>query len=299
MRKGKVFTRALIQKWLDEKRGSGVFEDFTALHQVTRADPGSKGLSRIQNVNNSARPEHLLSDTEYGVYLFARMIPGLIDLREQFHLSQDDAKHELADYQISHDMRDFPGTLAVAKELGIKHSRIQNNPEAPWPFSTDLLLTLKFNNKLSLLAISIKPKGKLSKRTQQLIAIESMYWQKRDVQFLLITPATYLDSVINNMKTYSAWGHGMELDIGLLNQVELMSKELDGLPLFAAMKLVQDRLDLSYLNTQQVFWGSVWRGYLRIDLDRRATSGTAINILSKKAFWIQNPIASGRSAWPI
>lgn len=299
MRKGKVFTRALIQKWLDEERGSGIFEDYTALHQVTRADPGSQGLSRILNVNNSARPEHLLSDMEYGVYLFARMIPGLIDLREQFYLSQHDAKHELADYQISNDMGDFPGTLSVANELGIRHSRIQNDSKAPWPFSTDLLLTLKLNNKLSLLAISIKPKGKLSKRTQQLISIESMYWQKRNVPFLLITPATYLDSVITNMKSYSAWGHGMEFDLGLLNQVELMSNELDGLPLSEAMKLVQHCLMLSYQDIQNVFWGSVWKGYLRIDLDRRATSATPINILSKEAFWVQNPIASGRSAWQI
>lgn len=296
MRKGRRFSQKLIKKWLEEGRGSGVYDDYQALHQVTRADPGSQGLSRILNQINTSRSEYLLSDTEYGVYLFARMVPGLVDLREQFHLSQDSSKHELSAYEHSKYVVDFPGTREVADELNIRHPKIRYESNSYWPISTDLLLTLQLKKKFSLLAISVKPEGELSKRTQQLISIESNYWKKRNVEFLLITPATYLRSVMINLKTYSPWGHAQS-DMEAILQVGNLAKQIDGLALSKAMKLVQESLKLSYEVAQNVFWASVWKGVLPINLDRRATSGTPVNLLPIDAFWKQNPIVSRRSVW--
>jgi len=295
MRKGRKFTPSLIEKWLKEGRGKGVFSEFKPLHQVTRGDPGSSGLSRILNI--SSRPHHLLSDKEYVAYLFARIVPGLVDIREQFHLSQDDSRHELSAYSLSYWSDLLPGTLTIAKELGIKHPRIQNRKDAPWPNSTDLLLTLKRDDTLSLLAISVKPDSKLSDRVKNSIALEKRYWEVRDVDFLLITPETYLESVMINMTVYSPWGHDRNSSAELLLRIKSFASDIDGLPLSHALRTVKDRLNVSDQEAQGLFWECVWKGILPIDLNRKATPGTPINLITLKDFWGQNPVASRRSAW--
>ncbi|WP_029148312.1 TnsA endonuclease N-terminal domain-containing protein [Methylophilus sp. 5] len=295
MRKGRKFTPSLIEKWLKEGRGTGVFSGFKPLHQVTRGDPGSSGLSRIMNL--SSRPHHLLSDKEYVAYLFARIVPGLVDIREQFHLSQEDSRHELSAYSLGYWSGLFPGTLTIAKEFGIKHPRIQNRTDAPWPNSTDLLLTLKRDGSLSLLAISVKPDSKLSDRVKKLIELEKRYWEARSVDFLLITPETYLESVMINMTTYSPWGHDRSSSAELLLRIKSFSKDIDGLPLSHALRTIKDRLNVSNQEAQNLFWECVWKGILPVDLNRKASPGTPINLIILKDFWKQNPVASRRSAW--
>lgn len=295
MRKGRKFTPYLIEKWLKEGRGKGVFSEFKPLHQVTRRDPGSSGLSRIMNI--SSRPHHLLSDKEYVAYLFARIVPGLVDIREQFHLSQDDSRHELSAYSLSYWSDLLPGTLTIAKELGIKHPRIQNRIDVPWPNSTDLLLTLKRDDALSLLAVSVKPDSKLSDRVKNLIALEKRYWEVRAVDFLLITPETYLESVMINMTVYSPWGHDKSSSAELLLRIKSFASDIDGLPLSQALRTVKDRLNVSDQEAQGLFWECVWKGILPVDLNRKPTPGTPVNLIPLKDFWKQNPVASRRSAW--
>lgn len=295
MRKGQRFTPLLINAWLKEGRGTGVFDEFQPLHQVTRRDPGSNGLSRI--LNDTSRSRHLLSENEYIAYLFALGVPDLFDVREQFHLSLRESRHELSRYNLKYWGNCFAGTLDIAHELGIKHPRIQNRKDAPWPFSTDLLLTIGHQNQLSMLAVSVKPDKNLSKRVKELISIEKCYWEKRGVEFLLITPDTYLESVMINVTTYAPWGHGSDLRIDLFPETTNVLKEIDGLPLSAAIRFVQERFNLSVKEAQNLFWGSVWRGIMPLDLNRKATAGTPINLISIQDFWKQNPIVSRRSSW--
>lgn len=295
MRKGRKFTPSLIDKWLNDGRGAGVFDEFQPLHQVTRGDPGSRGLSRILNTNS--RPQHFLSGNEYVAYLFARIVPGLVDLREQFHLSQNDARHELSAYGLSYWSGLLPGTLTVAKELGIKHPRIQNRKDTPWPNSTDLLLTLERSGELSLLAISVKAESKLSGRTKELIALEKRYWEVRDVDFLLITPDTYMESVMINMTTYSPWGYSKSSDSNLILHVKNMANDIDAMSLSHAIRLIKNQLSLCINDAQHLFWECVWKGILPISLNRKATPGTPVNLISVSDFWKQNPVVSRRSAW--
>lgn len=202
MRKGQRFTPARLVRWLDHGRGTGRGADYQPWHQVTRDDPGSRGRSHLINWR-FGRLHHLLSDQELVAFGFASMLPGVVDLREQFPLAHDEHPPELAAYQVDRHGLTMPGTLQIAEDLGHKHPWVRKGEDdEPWVMTTDLLLTL-FNRmgRSELLAISVKHADELSdKRTLELLRIEREYWRRQDVYWLLLNSTLYNDMVANAIR---------------------------------------------------------------------------------------------------
>ena len=87
MRTEKRFTPKVLERFQREGRGTGTYTDYVPWHRVSRGDPSSKGRSHL--IVWMDRQRELLSDHEWGGLNFAGLVPGLIDLAEQFPISQD------------------------------------------------------------------------------------------------------------------------------------------------------------------------------------------------------------------
>lgn len=300
MRKGQRFTPAKLIRWRDTGRGTGTGADYQPWHQVTRDDPSSRGRSHLPNWR-FGRLHHLLSDLEYVAFGFATMLPGVIDLREQFPLAHDEHVRELTAYKVDDSARYAPGTLQIAEELGYRHPSVcKGQMREPWVMSTDCLLTLKNRiGRAEFLAISIKDADELGdERKLQLLRIEREYWRRQDVFWLLLTPNLYEPLVANAIQIGMPWAVGQP-DVGgtLCAACTAMATDIPGRSLRQFLSLMAERLELDMQAAQCVMWQCIWSGALPVNLARPLRVDELLELLTPDQFWRQNPIASRRTAW--
>ena len=269
MRKTKRFTPDLFNRYEGLGRGTGTFEQYIPFHRVGRSDPSSRGRSHLQRWRG--RVHKLLSDGELVTFLFATMLPNIVDIREQFPLKFQYSQHELPDYDIYGSEDLFEGTEQISKSLKIKHPKVNvNGKSTKWPMTTDLLLTLKNDDgQLYLLAVSCKPKNLvLKERNKQLLQIERDYWKVRGVDWLLITPELYDYNVSLTLRNAAPWSLGESVEKLLLVQASYQIQQQAGTPLSAVLHGLSEALNNMDL-AQRVFWQSVTSGLLTLDLRRR------------------------------
>lgn len=300
MRKGQRFTPARLVRWHVTGRGTGTGADYQPWHQVTRDDPGSRGRSHLINWR-FGRLHHLLSDLELVAFGFASMLPGVVDVREQFPLARDDHLPELAPYQVARLGQSAPGTLQIADDLGHRHPVVRKgDDEEVWVMTTDLVLTL--TNRLGrteLLAISIKSADELAnERKLQLLRIEREYWRRQDVYWLLLTSSLYSAPVANAIRIGMPWtiGHP-NVAPELTAAGSRLATEINGRPLRQCLEFIGDHLGIDTHAAQCVMWQSIWCGALPVNLSRPLRLNEPLELLSPADFWQQNPIASRRTAW--
>lgn len=300
MRKGQRFTPARLVRWHDQGRGTGRGADYQPWHQVTRDDPGSRGRSHLINWR-FGRLHHLLSDQELVAFGFASMLPGVVDLREQFPLAHDEHPPELAAYQVDRQGLTMPGTLQIAEDLDHKHPWVRKGEDdEPWVMTTDLLLTLSNSmGRSELLAISVKHADELSnKRTLELLRIEREYWRRQDVYWLLLNASLYNDLVANAIRVGMAWTVGQpDVAPELRAACAGLGKEIHGRSSRQCLELISRQLSIDIQAAQCVMWQAIWSGQLPINLSRSMRMNQPVELLSPAAFWQQNPIASRRTAW--
>jgi hypothetical protein len=269
MRKGQRFTPARLNRWAERGRGEGTGAEYRPWHQVTRDDPSSRGRSHLI-CWRFGRLHHLLSDQELVAFGFATMLPGLVDLREQFPLSMDAHPHELATYQVGARGPMYPGTSVIAEDLGYKHPVVRaGSLKASWTFSTDLLLTLATEvGGLELLAISVKADEDLGNdRKLQLLAIEREYWRRQDVNWLLLTPSLFAQAVAIGVRAGLPWLLGSEAGRTLADEERRALGVIHGgRTLQHNLAHLADRMGQDVHAAQCTFWRAVWSGALPIDL---------------------------------
>jgi hypothetical protein len=294
----KRFTPRVLERFREQGRGLGTFQEYSAWHQITRGDPSSKGRSHIVTMG---RAHDFLSDLERNTALFAWMHPHFLDLREQYPLSLDTAPHELTAYVAAPQWHRYPGTLEIAEELKIRHPRVCVKGEAAWwVMTTDILLALKLPGspaRIKLLAISCKPSTDLtSRRKRQLLELERTYWRYRGVPWLLITENELPGAVTNVFIRTWHWGLVSKPGHAHLAAAEAISVRLQGRPLHFILSELSHELG-SMANAQDAFWRSVWtaRTPLALPLGWRPTE--IIRLTDATTFLSHNPILMGRSAW--
>lgn len=294
MRKTKRFTNQTLERFKKNNRGMGIFENYSGWHQVTRSDPSSRGLSHIQKLNG--RQVDLLSNGELVCVFFASMINVVIDIREQFPLSLQSSRHELYEYD-SQICKDFAGTIELAQELNVKHPLIRGGGETNhWVMTTDLLLTLEENGLKKMLAVSVKPLAKLSKRALELQSIERTYWEIRNVEWILITPEQYDHRVALRLRDSAPWVFGETSSKEDIEKAFVMASEMQGQPLQnvilkLGMKLYSQEAAL------RAFWQGVWGGKILLDLRRGWRPHESLRLLTPKEFSELNPLLARRTQW--
>lgn len=300
MRTTKRFTPKVLARFMAQGRSTGALEDFTPWHRVSRGDPASQGRSHLLYWRDRFR--ELLSDGEWKGELFIILMPNVFDSREQFKLSLDSAPHELQSYDVAAPGGLFDGTLKIASDLGFKHPRVAGDGETcDWEFTTDNLLTLMSSNGVKyLLAVSFKY-GKfdtLKPRERQLLSIEREYWRRRGVEWLLITPQEYDNTVADCLRCSSGWGFISEpLAASVLSKASAVAKAMAGASLTHTLQEICVRLQVSLETAQHAFWQAVWKGELLLDLRRNWRPSTPVRFLNQTDFNTLNPLISRRSAW--
>lgn len=300
MNTGRRFTPARLLRWLKQGRGTGTGAAYQAWHQITRDDPGSRGRSHLIS-GHSGRLHHLLSDNELLAFTFASMLRDLEDVREQFPLSLADHYPEISAYRANEACKLLPGTLDLASEFGIKHPIVRSKGEQhPWVLTTDLLLTLREGGGgRRLLAISIKDSSAdLTERQRELLRIEFAYWQRQQVQWLLITRDQFSPATETLLRKGMPWLFGKPLvPTDQLQACGEIAPDFHGANLAEALSLITTKLGVAFEDAQTIFWQAILRGYLPIDSSWSVRPSALLEVISAEAFRALNPIASGRSAW--
>ena len=297
MRTTKRFTPTVLARFLRLGRGSGTFKDYTPWHRVGRSDPSSSGRSHLQMWNG--RQRELLSDGEWVGLFFAISMKNLIDLTEQFPLSLEGGPHEISAYRADTSPSIYPGTLEIAKRLGIKHPRTnEKGSSANWVMTTDFLLVLQTPaKKLELLAIAFKPKADLkNKRTKDLLEIEREYWLVRGVTWLLITPELFDTQVALRLRDTMPWALGHAVPESDHSIAEAVTRELQGHSLTHILEQLTARF-ADDDHAKRAFWQSVWCGKIPLDLRRGWRPHLPVVLLPADEFLSLNPIASRRTSW--
>lgn len=297
MRTTKRFTPALLERFFRLGRGQGIFEDYIPWHRVSRGDPSSRGRSHL--LQGEKRQHELLSDHEWVAIMFIFMLPNRLDVREQFPLSLEDARHELGAYRVDAGDEHFTGTLSIASKLGFKPPKTSSGDDsANWVMTTDLLITMRDDNGAAgLLAVAVKTADELaSKRKLELLAIEREYWVARGVTWLLVTPALYDEKVGLNLRMQMPWTLGERVSAqSRLTAVEVVQR-FPGRSLTYILQQLEATLGDMDL-AQRAFWQAVYSSEIPMNLRRGWRPHQPIVLLPHTDFVAQNPIASRRSAW--
>lgn len=291
----KRFTPTVLRRFETQGRGSGTGADFLPWHRVSRSDPPSHGRSHLLPVG-SERHWELLSDSERTPALFATLTPRIEDLREQFPLSLETSIHELSDYDVRYSGVLAPGTIEIARQLGIRHPVVrENGTTTPWRMTTDLVPVFRTTKGRSMLAIASKPDATLSKRETELLEIDREYWRVRRVGWLLVTPRQYDAHVADLLSR--AWPWAL-----LLPPAPLGAKMLEailhreGEPLSRLLNWLARQLgDMG--TAQAAFWQAVWKHEILLDLRRGWRPHEPIWLLPPADFHALNPLESRRSEW--
>lgn len=299
MRTTKRFTPQVLRRFRKQGRGAGTFKLYKPWHQVTRGDPASRGRSHL--IFWLGRLRHLLSDGEWEQQMLAIMLQNLLDCREQLSLEVEASPHPLCAYTITRPRYVlFPGTRELAEELGMKHSITRNkegDEVAPWVMSTDLVLVLTGPaGALEMLALSFKPKGKLTKGMKARLRLEREYWLRRDVQWLLITPDIYDQRVALTLRRTAAWAMGEEASAQARAAAVAAVKQAPWASFTSVLETVTIVVGSKEL-AQRAIWQAVWKGELPIDLRRGWRPHLPLTMVTPEEFADFNPISSRRSAW--
>lgn len=297
MRTTKRFTPSLLERFFRLGRGQGIFGDYIPWHRVSRSDPSSRGRSHL--LQGKDRQHELLSDHEWVAIMFVFMLLNQIDVREQFPLSQEEAKHELGAYRVDIGDKPFPGTPTLAAKLGFKHPKTTDGEDSvDWVMTTDLLIALRNSDgAIELIAIAIKSIDEMAKkRTRELLAIEREYWVARGIPWLLITPALYDEKVALNLRMQMPWTLGERTSAqDRLTAAEVV-RRFPGRSLTFILHQLEAALGEIDL-AQRAFWQAVYCGEIPMSLRRGWRPHQPVVLLPHADFVAQNPIASRRSAW--
>lgn len=296
MRTTKRFTPAVLRRFKKQGRGTGIYADYIPWHRVGRGDPASAGRSHLRMFRGIQLD--LLSDGELAALFWIAMLDNVIDIRVQFPLSLAPAAHELGAYRLL-PADCLPGTLEIARQLGIRHPRVNGKGESDWWIpSTDFLVTLQWpGHQPTLLAVCCKESVELTrKRPREKVLLEQHYWQIRESEWLLITEQESDPQAVDTLARTAGWAlDPPEPDEAIRQALETLHKMPDCSET-CFIRALGDRLGNEEA-AKRALWQGVWRGFIPLDLRRGWRPHQPLRLLTPEAFRALNPIASRRSAW--
>lgn len=172
----------IVENWIRvwEARPKDSYVSFLKVRDVP-----SLGLSAMVKSNVTGRSHHYFSNLEYQTHLVAEYRHDILDIREQFALLP------------------WEETQMIARTYDIPHPRYPKTG-TPIVVTTDLVLTLRRPTGRKIVAVSVKPKGKLSKRNLQKLLIEKVYWQSRGITWLLVTQEELAPILVANLEFFTS-----------------------------------------------------------------------------------------------
>ncbi|HCL01187.1 MAG TPA: hypothetical protein DHW61_02035 [Lachnoclostridium phytofermentans] len=185
----------------------------------------------IKDLKNG-RLIHLMSGLEKDYYLISRWNDNVVEIFEQYPLLP------------------ISDTKRICSELGIRHP-FNTKDKIFNVFTTDFLMLVKDDdNKFKWIARSVKPKCELSnKRTLEKLYVESAYWAKMDIEFVVVTEESIDRNMADNIERIRA---GFYYDCEPSDEIERIKF------LIAQKKIIVDMgIELSFEKIRNEYLGRV------------------------------------------
>ena len=208
----RTYSDEVIQRRVKEGRGFGEGECYKPWITV-RDVPSTGRCSEISGWKTNGRIHHLLSELETNYFFILEWSPIVIDIREQFPLFDDKNTYE--------------ETVKIAESIGIKHPIVPGSDTFN-VLTTDFLITEMVNGKKVLKARTLKMSSELTKkRVIEKYEIERLYWQKRDIEWKLVTEKDFDWTISQNVEFVHSYyeNKGLELDFTQIMYIEKAMRE--------------------------------------------------------------------------
>ncbi|MCM3325012.1 TnsA endonuclease N-terminal domain-containing protein [Cytobacillus kochii] len=173
------WTEKKIARYYKEGRGQGELGNYRPW--LTIQDVPSNGRAHRDIGWKTKREHHLLSDIEYNYFCLLDWSDDVIDIREQFPINREN-------------------TTIIAEHMNIKHP-LDSSTQTPVVMTTDFLITLRHDSKITYMARTIKPEKELNNtRVIEKFGIERTYWENQDVDWAIVTEKDLPKTIIDNIK---------------------------------------------------------------------------------------------------
>lgn len=181
-----------IDKMIKEGRGQGVEAEYKPWIRIQDV-PSLGRATRLKGIK-TRRQHEFLSDMERNYFYLLEYAENVIDIREQFPLLP------------------LEDTLLIAEELGIKHPRNPETGEAI-VMTTDFFLTIKSGNEDCYIARTIKATDELlNKRVLEKFEIERVYWQRKKIDWGIVTEKEIDKSIAHNISFVHSYNDIKNID---------------------------------------------------------------------------------------
>ena len=162
-----------VEGWKARGYGSGRGSDYKPW--LTVRSFGSRGMAHRVLGHKTGRIHHFHSNHELGCFLLLEWDDKVTDIREQFPL------HPVSE------------TQRIASQLGYRHPVQRWKWKGKWKQqpavqTSDFRVTFSDKSPVPEMIISVKPSGELEKRrVLEKLEIERTYWERRSVEWQLVT----------------------------------------------------------------------------------------------------------------
>ena len=177
---------------IEQGRGQGTGKDYKPW--ITIHDLASRGVVSRTPGRKTDRIHHLLSRNETAFFYILDASEKVIDIREQYPLLP------------------VTETVEIAEKLGYRHPR---DPVSKYPYvmTTDFVITTEQGD----VARSVKLLSELEKpRVQEKFAIEWLYWERRGVEWRIVTEEEIDFQKARNLEwVYRSWHYPRMLPKGV------------------------------------------------------------------------------------
>lgn len=181
-----------IDKMIKEGRGQGAESEYKPWIRIQ--DVPSLGRSTRLKGIKTGRQHEFLSDMETNYFYLLEYTEDVIDIREQFPLLP------------------LEDTILIAKELGIQHPKSPETGEYI-VMTTDFLITVIKDNENYNVARTIKAKDDLlDKRIIEKFEIERVYWQKKNIDWGIVTDNEIDKIIAHNISFVHSYNDIRNLD---------------------------------------------------------------------------------------
>ncbi|BDB03258.1 TnsA endonuclease N-terminal domain-containing protein [Clostridium botulinum] len=181
-----------INKMIKEGRGQGIGAEYKPWIRIQ--DVPSLGRSTRLKGIKTKRQHEFLSDMERNYFYLLEFSDSVADIREQFPLLP------------------LEDTIFIAEELGLEHPKNPITGEFI-VMTTDFFISVKNNNEFYEVARTIKAKDDLmNRRILEKFEIERVYWQKRNIDWGIVTDNEIDKIIANNISFVYAYDDITNLD---------------------------------------------------------------------------------------
>lgn len=168
-----------IDKMIKDGYGSGTYSEYKPWIKIQDV-PSLGRVTRVKGIKTN-RQHELLSDMERNYFYLLEFSDKVLDIREQYPLLP------------------IEDTITIADELAIKHPK---NPDTGEDvvMTTDFLVTISSDDGPKNVARTIKSKDDLlDKRIIEKFEIERVYWEKRGIDWGIVTEQEIDKNIAHNV----------------------------------------------------------------------------------------------------